>query len=518
MAQPPFLLDVLQIEPGSGDTLTISRDSTAGGMEFVDAVLTSGALLQNLVGIRNITGVYVVGRGGDGAAYTTIQAALDALPASSSATNPSLILVMPGVYTENITIQKDGVYIVGLGGVTISNSGVADTITVAASTTVIPQNILLKGLRVTNNQAARSCVLCLGANSFATGTVQVDTIGWSVGDTVTIGGVPLTAVAGTRTSGSDDFSISVGTTDAQAAEIAEALNDSANSFASTVSASSALNEVTITAVTAGSAGNTITLAASVTAPGGATLSGATLSGGGSAGSTVLDGQLLVDGCELVASGAGGFQLNAGTCGHLYVRGGSARGSATDSKIAVANCAAVSIIGVDELAHIETSYDTTLDRPNDTNCEYEFSGTNFTGDLVSDLAGAGSIAFRGCTVGDVGLAGDRTATFDGCKIGGVTLNEAVAVTLRNGERGALTLGGGAPTLAESRSSGSEAFAASVSQTVSFTIAQPDANYTVLLENPQSANVLSVQNKLAASFDIVPAGAITGTVGYVIFRDL
>ena len=98
MAQPPYLLDVLQIEPGSGDTLTISRDSTAGAMSFVDAIISGGVLLPNLVGLRNVTGLFIVGRAGDGAPYTTIQSALDAIPTGSSAAAPSLVMVMPGVY------------------------------------------------------------------------------------------------------------------------------------------------------------------------------------------------------------------------------------------------------------------------------------------------------------------------------------------------------------------------------------------------------------------------------------
>ena len=113
MAQPPYLLDVLQIEPGSGDTLTIARDSTAGAMEFVDAILTSGVLLPALVGLRNVTGLFVVGRAGDGAPYTTIQSAIDAIPVSSSATAPSVVLILSGVYTENLTLQRDGVCLVG---------------------------------------------------------------------------------------------------------------------------------------------------------------------------------------------------------------------------------------------------------------------------------------------------------------------------------------------------------------------------------------------------------------------
>ena len=144
MAQPPYLLDVLQIEPGSGDTLTISRDSTAGAMSFVDAIISGGVLLPNLVGLRNVTGLFIVGRAGDGAPYTTIQSALDAIPTGSSAAAPSLVMVMPGVYAENLTVQKDGTYIVGMGGVTLQNSGAADTITVSAAIATTPQNVLLR--------------------------------------------------------------------------------------------------------------------------------------------------------------------------------------------------------------------------------------------------------------------------------------------------------------------------------------------------------------------------------------
>ena len=138
MPQPPFLVDAVQIEPGSGDTLTISRDSTDGALKFVDAVLTGGALLPSLVGLRNITGVFIVGRAGDGAVYTSVQDALDAVPASSSAAAPSLILVMPGVYVENLTIERDGVYLVGLGGVTLRNTGANDTVEISASQDATP--------------------------------------------------------------------------------------------------------------------------------------------------------------------------------------------------------------------------------------------------------------------------------------------------------------------------------------------------------------------------------------------
>jgi hypothetical protein len=495
-------------------------------MEFVDAVVTSGVLLQNLIGIRSITGVYVVGRAGDGAPYTTIQSALDAIPTASSATAPSVVLIMAGVYTENLTIQKDGVYLFGLGGVTINNSGASDTVEISAwtdgTTSTTPQDVLLQNLTITNDQVAQSCVRCIGADSFASGTLTVDTVGWATGDTVTIGvgGVPtaLTAVAGTRTSGSNDFSVSAGTTDAQAAEIAAAINDASNSFAATVAATTALNVVTITAKTAGSGGDATTLASSVTAPGTDTLSGANLTGGGAANSMVLNGKLVVQDCQLAATGVGGFQINASTCGHVYMRGGTGNGSISGTKSSFSNVSAVSLVGVDELWNLEAAYDTALDRPNDTSCAYAFAEVYFDGDFLGNLSGAGSFQFRNCSVADVRIDGDRSTVFTNCQLSDIILNETVDLRLSNGNRGSLTLLGGAPTIRESRSIGSQAFAASSSETVTFTIPQTNASYTVLLETPTTAETYSVQNKLAASFDIVVSGAITGTVGYVVLRDV
>ena len=190
MAQPPFLIDVLQIEPGSGDTLTIGMDSTDNAMEFVDAVLTSGVLLSALVGLRNVTGVFIVGRAGDGAPYTSIQDAVDAVDDASSATAPSLVLVLPGAYTENVTVQKDGVYLVGLGGVTLTNSGASDTVEISAAITTTPQNVLLRGLTIVNSTAAQTCVRIIGADTFASMTITVNAAPLATGDTITIAGNP----------------------------------------------------------------------------------------------------------------------------------------------------------------------------------------------------------------------------------------------------------------------------------------------------------------------------------------
>ena len=50
MAQDPLQLDAIQIEPSSGDTITISR-SDNGDLQFVDAIVTDGISLSRLTGM-----------------------------------------------------------------------------------------------------------------------------------------------------------------------------------------------------------------------------------------------------------------------------------------------------------------------------------------------------------------------------------------------------------------------------------------------------------------------------------
>lgn len=112
---------------------------------------------------------------------------------------------------------------------------------------------------------------------FASGTATATVAPVTAGDTLVINGVTLTGVAATRTSGSNNFDTRGLTVSAVAAEIAAAINDVANDFASMVSATSALGIVTLRAVVAGTVGNAITLS---TASGGRiTVSGAVFTGG-----------------------------------------------------------------------------------------------------------------------------------------------------------------------------------------------------------------------------------------------
>lgn len=116
----------------------------------------------------------------------------------------------------------------------------------------------------------------LGTDTQATGNFTVVATP-SVAD-LTINGVVLTAIAGARTPGSNNYDGTLGTVALIAADIIAALNDAANDFTDIVVASSGGGGVvTLTAATAfpGAAGNAITLATSDAAD--VTRSGAVLS-------------------------------------------------------------------------------------------------------------------------------------------------------------------------------------------------------------------------------------------------
>jgi choline dehydrogenase-like flavoprotein len=98
------------------------------------------------------------------------------------------------------------------------------------------------------------------------------------GATLTIGGTTLTPAGGARTPGNDDYDNTLLSVAAIADEIAAAINDAANSFAGSVTASSdGVDTVTTTAAVGGVAGNSITLVSGL--PGEIAVGGATLTGG-----------------------------------------------------------------------------------------------------------------------------------------------------------------------------------------------------------------------------------------------
>lgn len=158
MAQSPFLTDVVQIEPGSGDTLTIERDPTDGSLLFKDALAPAGLKLTEMASFSSIDEVFLVGLSGAGAQFNTIQEALDAVLATSSLSAPSLILVGPGVYSENVSIEKDGVFLVGLGGVRLDAAIAGSTVRVVPAVTTTPLACHIEGITIANSWDGERCV------------------------------------------------------------------------------------------------------------------------------------------------------------------------------------------------------------------------------------------------------------------------------------------------------------------------------------------------------------------------
>lgn len=173
MPQDPLLVDQIQLEPGSGQTLLVGRDSGTGAIRFQDAVATGGVLLHQLASLRAITNVFIVGGSGLGAEYTTIQDALDAVPAAASSSNPYLILVMPGRYDETLNIVRDGVHLVGIGEPEIRSAlestpdaaGADHTIIISAQLGTIPLYCRIEGFKISNAHTNKACIRVVGAAS-----------------------------------------------------------------------------------------------------------------------------------------------------------------------------------------------------------------------------------------------------------------------------------------------------------------------------------------------------------------
>ena len=162
MAQDPLQVDAIQIEPGSGDTLTVARNAD-GEFVFVDESLSSGATPTQLAGIRSVPQILTVGQSGAGAAYNTIQEAIDAVPATASESDPYVILVLPGVYAENLIVETNGISIIGMGAASsIISPATGDAITVQASVSTTPKSFEIKDLRVVAAEMGKASVLVSG--------------------------------------------------------------------------------------------------------------------------------------------------------------------------------------------------------------------------------------------------------------------------------------------------------------------------------------------------------------------
>ena len=122
----------------------------------------------------------------------------------------------------------------------------------------------------------------------ASGTLTVTAAPLAAGESISLNGYDLTAVAGFRTSGQSDFNGSLGSPALIAAELADAINDAANPFSMFFTATAAGSTVVLEAVPdyLGTAGNDLTLASSSSS---ITLSGTTLTGGVDADTITIGG-------------------------------------------------------------------------------------------------------------------------------------------------------------------------------------------------------------------------------------
>lgn len=521
MAQNPYKVDQLQVDTttGTGDRL-INRNTTDDSLQFLDPVVTAALRLLDLVGVRNITGIALVGRAGDGAGYTTVQDAIDAAPVIATASEPHVILINSGRYEENLVIEKDGLVLFGLGGVILANPAATldATITVQEGATV-PLDLVLQNLRIENAEDGEECLLVDGTNTYASGTVTVNTAPLVATDSVTIGGTTLTGVSGSRTSGNDDFSVDGTTTSEIATEIIAAINDPANSFAATVNAMAIVNVVTITANTPGAGGNAITLSVSTTPPGGMTASGATLTGGG-ASPTFLSGDgLKVYDCDIIASGIGTYQLYATITNNITIRGGSWRGSSSSSEVLVTQCASFLVEGVSWTNNFELAYDSGGTLPSIITSAYEVNNVARSNDWLVNLLGVGSMKLRAVSeAGTFAQGGDRTLDIRHSSIEAFTLNDTTAATLVKTSRGAASVGAGTPTLAESVLVDSVTWPAGVSVPYVFAVPQPDALYAVQMEAPGAGLVPEITSKTTTGFTATTTAPSSATTFFSVARQL
>ena len=136
-------------------------------------------------------------------------------------------------------------------------------------------------------QASGSIVVAATPSVELTATGTLSVVGLvSPGDVVVVAGFPFVAVAGPRTPGADDFDCTLPTSNAIAADLADALNDAANSLDGTVLATASGTTVTVDAGAPGVEGNDITLGSTT---GGVSTSGPYLTGGSDAATFTVGG-------------------------------------------------------------------------------------------------------------------------------------------------------------------------------------------------------------------------------------
>jgi len=205
MPQNPFLIDQIDIEPGSAGTRRINRDAGTGGLAFQDAVVTTPITLSQIAQIP-VANVFTVGKSGVGAQYTTIQSALDAVPLTASATNPYVIVVYPGRYDETVNIVRDGVRLFGVGKPEIRSAleatpdaaGADHTVIISAQLGTIPLSTILQGFTISNVHSTKAALRVLGGAASTVASTGVEVIDCDLNANSAVGNYNLWATAVNR--------------------------------------------------------------------------------------------------------------------------------------------------------------------------------------------------------------------------------------------------------------------------------------------------------------------------------
>lgn len=386
MAQPYIQADGVRVEPGSGQTLTISRDAATGSLRFVDAVITSGINLSEMASLATVSGVLIVGVSGAGAKYTTIQSAINAVPSDAGLTNPYVVLVMPGVYSENLTIEKAGITVQGIGRVVVTAATATPTVTVQSSVSTTPTSLTLRNLVIVQPNAGQACVSLVGA----------------------------------------------------------------------------------------------------------------------AASTLGDDGIIIDDCNLTASGAGSYTILATTMNFIAVRNCMCDGTAPTGSLKVSQCAALRIVG-GEHPNIQADYNSAGTLPSESGSFFYLSGCT-AGNLQSTLTGGGTLQVDKSSVGNITMYGNRTLSVSGSSTGNLSINGTTAATLSYSTHGSVA---GAGTLSQTTETGTLPFAASASESVVFDVARPTASYMVSLDTGDPTPSY-VSAKSDTGFTVTFTAPVTATV--------
>jgi hypothetical protein len=509
----PFLTDVIHISPAINGVRSISA-GPGGGLQFNDP--SASLQLIQLAGLRNMHGVFLVGKGGSGSPYNSIQSAIDALPPSTSPDNPATILIGPGVYEENLAIYQSGISLVGLGGAVIKNDGNADTIHISENSLGIPETLVIANLHVVNTSPSRSCIRITGGSTYASGDVVVLSAPLVAGDTLTIGGVVLVGVSGPRTPGGDNFSVNPSTPDSIAAEIVGAINDPLNSLFGIVVASRVDSTLRIGAVTSGPAGNLIGLSTTSSA---LSPTSVTLIGGSNSGSRVGIAQIWIEDCRLEATSTSGYVLRSEFVNYIRLRGGTCSGSSSLASMGVLNTASFRVIGTSQIPNTQFSYDSSLGHPEITTSEYTIANGDVVGGIVANLEDVTSLNVLDVgSVLDVAITGNRTFLAQNTRIGNLVLGGTTNAVLYNTPRMSANVSDGSPTLIESSITGVLEFLDEDLKSFVFDVPQPDSNYTVLVQPLPTAIPVSISVQSPTGFNVLLPSPYTGNIRFTVIRSI